>query len=188
MLSDALYIAVGCGLLLSTALALGGGAALRAICWQAPVLVPAAHKYLSIRLLGLPAFIAGTVLQAMSPIHMYTVIPFRSAPSELDLSPHALSRVTSMRIACIMQAACLAAKDSISPLFVLMCAGALNLVLDVWLVSSMGMGIGGAAVATLFSQLVQAALLALVVQRKRANLGASVHISGFFLRWFHPLS
>ncbi|KAL1525341.1 hypothetical protein AB1Y20_020201 [Prymnesium parvum] len=131
VLSDALYVALACGLLLATALSLGGVPALSSICKHTPVLVPAANKYLSIRLLGMPAFIAGMVLQA----------------------------------------ACLAAKDSTSPLVVLVVAGALNLVLDLWLVNGMGLGIGGAAIATLFSQLVQVALLAVVVQRKRAALG-----------------
>ena len=134
VLSDALYIGIGCGLLLAISLALGGNAALRAICWQAPAVVPAAQKYLSIRLLGLPAFIAGTVLQA----------------------------------------ACLAAKDSKTPLLVLTVAAILNLGLDLWLVNMVGLGIGGAAIATLISQLVQVFLLAIAVQRKRpAVLGSS---------------
>ena len=91
-------------------------------------MVPAAQKYLSIRLLGLPAFIAGTVLQA----------------------------------------ACLAAKDSTTPLLILTVAGMLNLGLDLWLVNVVGLGIGGAAIATLISQLVQTLLLGIAVQRKRA--------------------
>lgn len=42
--------------------------------------------------------------------------------------------------------------------------GSLNLVLDLFLVRSCGMGIGGAALATLAAQLLQTALLAYVVQ------------------------
>lgn len=134
MLSDALYVAIACGVLLAACLATGGTAALRGICWQAPMVLPAAQRYLSIRLFGLPAFMAGTVLQA----------------------------------------ACLAAKDSTSPLLVLMFAGSLNLCLDLWLVRGVGMGIGGAAIATLASQLVQVALLAWVVQRKRRRTGVAL--------------
>ena len=44
-----------------------------------------------------------------------------------------------------------------------------NLGLDLLLVNRFGMGIGGAAIATLAAQLIQTLLLAIVVQRKRAQ-------------------
>ena len=71
----------------------------------------------------------------------------------------------------VLQAACLGAKDSLSPLLVLVASGLLNLGLDLFLVRTCGMGIGGAAVATLAAQLLQTTLLAIVVQRKRRARG-----------------
>ena len=47
-----------------------------------------------------------------------------------------------------------------------------SLFLDIYLVIGLGMGIAGAAIATLASQLVQTFMLAVVVQRKRAMAGA----------------
>ena len=70
------------------------------------------------------------------------------------------------------QAACLGAQDSLTPLCVLVASGLINLVLDLYLVSVVGMGIGGAALATVAAQLVQVLLLAIAVQRKRASIGA----------------
>lgn len=131
-LSDALWCALACGIFMTLVMAFFGRSLLVAICSSAPEVVPAAYKYLSIRLLGLPAFMAGMVLQA----------------------------------------ACLGARDSLSPLIVLVSSGLLNLVLDIYLVTKLGMGIGGAAWATLASQLLQTALLAFIVQRKRAKAGA----------------
>lgn len=55
-----------CGVFLSAVLALFGAPALRAICASAPAAVPAASRYLSVRLLGLPAFLAAMVLQVRS--------------------------------------------------------------------------------------------------------------------------
>jgi putative MATE family efflux protein len=134
VLSDALWVALGCGLGLAIALHLFGPAALAGICGSAASeSLPAATKYLGIRLLGTPAFMVTTVLQA----------------------------------------ACLGTRDSVSPLFVLLASGSLNLVLDLYLVISRGMGIGGAAIATLAAQVVQMLMLAGVVQRKRGKLGAS---------------
>ena len=69
----------------------------------------------------------------------------------------------------VLQAACLGAKDPISPLLVLVTCGALNFVLDVFLVKTLAMGIGGAAIATLAAQLLQVLLPAIVVQRKRSK-------------------
>ena len=131
-LSDALYCALACSTVMTLALFSFGPAALAAICASAPQVAAAATTYLNIRLLGLPAFMAGMVLQA----------------------------------------ACLGAKDSISPLVVLVTCGLLNLGLDLYLVNVVGMGIGGAAIATLASQVVQALMLAFVVQRKRRAAGA----------------
>jgi Na+-driven multidrug efflux pump len=126
-LSDALYVALLCGLGVSVFIACLGPATLQLICASALEVVPAATRYLRIRMFGYPAFLVGLVLQA----------------------------------------ACLGAKDSLSPLLVLLVCGALNLGLDLVLVRSCGMGIGGAAIATLAAQLLQTALLAYVVQRKK---------------------
>ena len=87
VLSDALWVALGCGIVMTALMATFGGNALLAICSNALSIVPAASKYLYIRLLGLPAFMTGMVLQA----------------------------------------ACLGAKDSVSPLIVLVSSGLLNL-------------------------------------------------------------
>lgn len=130
-LSDALWCAVACGIFMTIIMAVFGQAALVRICASAPAVVPAASTYLRIRLFGLPAFMAGLVLQA----------------------------------------ACLGARDSRSPFLVLVTSGLVNLVLDVYLVNVLHMGIGGAAIATLVAQLLQTALLAYVVQRKRAAAG-----------------
>ena len=134
VLSDALWVALACGAGLAVALHLFGPAGLAGICGSAASeSLPAARKYLSIRLLGTPAFMVSTVLQA----------------------------------------ACLGSRDSVSPLCVLLVSGTLNLVLDLHLVIGRGMGIGGAAIATLVAQLAQMLMLTAVVQRKRARLGAS---------------
>ena len=101
-LSDALYCALACALFMTSLLMATGPAALSAICASAPQVAAAATTYLNIRLLGLPAFMAGMVLQA----------------------------------------ACLGAKDSFSPLIVLVTCGLLNLGLDLYLVNVVGMGIG----------------------------------------------
>jgi len=53
------------------------------------------------------------------------------------------------------QAACLGAKDATTPLLVLGLSALVNLGLDLYLVKVVGMGIGGAAIATLVAQLVQ---------------------------------
>ena len=90
-LSDALYVAVLCGVAVSALIGLFGPAALQLICASALEVVPAATRYLRIRVLGLPAFMVGMVLQA----------------------------------------ACLGAKDSLSPLLVLLaCADAVPIVDD----------------------------------------------------------
>ena len=47
-----------------------------------------------------------------------------------------------------------------------------SLFLDIYLVMNLGMGIAGAAIATVAAQLVQTFLLAIVVQRKRAKANA----------------
>ena len=159
VLSDALWVALACGVGLGVALHLFGPAALAAICGRsASESLPAATKYLSIRLLGTPAFMVTTVLQA----------------------------------------ACLGSRDSLSPLFVLLASGSLNLVLDLHLVIGRGMGIGGAAIATLAAQIVQMLILAFVVQRKRTSLGVgggrllisgapTLRRTGDFLRFAGPI-
>ena len=63
VLSDALWCGLFCGAAVALVLATSGGAALVAICRNAPSVVPAAASYLHLRLLGLPFFMSGTVLQ-----------------------------------------------------------------------------------------------------------------------------
>ena len=86
-LSDALWCALACGIGMTLLMATFGRSALVAICsGGASAVVPAANSYLKIRLLGLPAFMCGMVLQA----------------------------------------ACLGARDSISPLLVLVASAAIK--------------------------------------------------------------
>jgi Na+-driven multidrug efflux pump len=128
-LSDALWCALACGTLLTVLVGWLGPGALASICGtSAAEVVPAATSYLRVRMLGLPAFMAGMV----------------------------------------MQAACFGARDPVSPLLVLLTCGGLNLFLDIYFVKTLAMGIQGAGLATLIAQLLQTALLAFVVQRKRA--------------------
>ena len=63
-------------------------------------------------------------------------------------------------------AACLATRDSVTPLVVVAAGGALNLGLDVLLVSVLGYGISGAAWATFASEVACAAAALLAVTRK----------------------
>jgi hypothetical protein len=85
-LSDALYTAVACGVLMTLLMAWCGRATLVAICSSALEVVPAANRYLSIRLLGLPAFMAGTVLQAACLGARDSISPRRHAQTERPTS------------------------------------------------------------------------------------------------------
>ena len=129
-LSDALYVALACSVVLVAGLHFFSGGALAQICAQAPAALPGAKQYLSIRQLGVPAFMAAMVLQG----------------------------------------ACTGAKDAASPFIAILGGGLLNLSLDLVLVLGCGMGIAGAAFATVVSQMVQLVVLAYIVQRKRDRL------------------
>ncbi len=59
--------------------------------------------------------------------------------------------------------------DSTRPLYYLMFCCALNTVLDLYMVRSLGMGIAGAAIATIISQFVSAILVFLMLIRSRAS-------------------
>ena len=68
----------------------------------------------------------------------------------------------------ICTAACLATKDSVAPLLVILAAGALNLAGDILLVSFLGLGIQGAAWATLASEVTAGlAMLAYMAKKLR---------------------
>ena len=70
--------------------------------------------------------------------------------------------------ACVLEAACVGAKDATTPLLSVAFGGVLNLGLDLLLVCRLGYGIGGAAIATLTAQVATLAVLAVSVRRKRA--------------------
>lgn len=61
-----------------------------------------------------------------------------------------------MLLSMVAQSALLGAKDSVTPLLVTLGAGFINLVLDMGLVSVGGMGIAGAALATVVAEIVGA--------------------------------
>lgn len=86
---------------------------------------------------------------------------------------HALLTVPFSR-----QAACLGAKDPKTPLLALGCSALVNLLLDVYLVRVVGMGIGGAALATLAAQVVQACMLGVSVGNKRVAALTKVPATG----------
>ena len=108
----------------------------------------------------------------VSPAYTYVRIRALGAPAAL------LVRVGT--------ATCLALKDPLSPLLAVAMGGALNLALDVLLVSKLGRGIGGAAWATVASEAVCAVLVLRAVVFKlapRAQLGSeTTHVEQQRLR------
>ena len=108
----------------------------------------------------------------VSPAYTYVRIRALGAPAAL------LVRVGT--------ATCLALKDPLSPLLAVAMGGALNLVLDVLLVSKLGRGIGGAAWATVASEAICAVLVLRAVVFKlapRAQLGSeTTHVEQQRLR------
>ena len=69
-------------------------------------------------------------------------------------------------LARVSTATCIAAKDSLTPLYAVGASGLLNLILDVVLVSMLHCGIGGAAWATVVSEAVCAAIVIRAVRSK----------------------
>ena len=63
----------------------------------------------------------------------------------------ALSMPTSLLLG-VVQAACLGAKDSVTPLIAIVYSTIVNVVGDFVLVNRLGMGLRGAAIATTFAQ------------------------------------
>tara|TARA_B110001452_G_scaffold262019_1_gene261493 strand:- start:714 stop:2333 length:1620 start_codon:yes stop_codon:yes gene_type:complete len=78
--------------------------------------------------------------------------------------------VPALMTSTVLQGACTGSKDATTPFIAILLGGLLNLALDVWLVLGRGMGIAGAAVATVVSQVVQVLVLAVIVRRKRRRL------------------
>jgi len=78
--------------------------------------------------------------------------------------------VPALMTATVLQGACTGMKDATTPFIAIVLGGLLNLALDLWLVLGCGMGIAGAASATVVSQVVQVLVLAVIVKRKRSRL------------------
>lgn len=71
--------------------------------------------------------------------------------------------------AMVLQAACLGARDSATPLGVVLVASAVNALGDWWSVCRMGMGIFGAAAATASAEMVSMVLLGVVVWKAQGE-------------------
>ncbi|CAM9193534.1 unnamed protein product [Chrysoparadoxa australica] len=69
----------------------------------------------------------------------------------------------------VMQSACLASKDSFSPLLVVLAAALLNGIGDYFSVCRWGQGIGGAATATALAEVLSSSLLTYVVLKKQGK-------------------
>ena len=63
--------------------------------------------------------------------------------------------VPALMTATVLQGACTGMKDATTPFIAIVLGGLLNLALDLWLVLGCGMGIAGAASATVVSQAAQ---------------------------------
>ena len=71
--------------------------------------------------------------------------------------------------AMVLQAACLGARDSFTPLGVVLVASAVNALGDWWSVCRMNMGVVGAAAATSSAELVSMVLLGTAVWRAQGE-------------------
>lgn len=80
-------------------------------------------------------------------------------------------------VSMVSQSALQASKDPLSPLLAVAGGGILNLVLDVVACIYLRMGIVGAAIATLASQVVQCALLVLALYRRQRKLSPESPVS-----------
>lgn len=102
----------------------------------------------------LARYTAARSAAVVGPAYTYVRVRALGAPAAL------LARVST--------ATCLASKDPQTPLLAVAASGALNLILDLILVSVFGLGIGGAAWATVVSEV---ACAAFVLRAVRAKLG-----------------
>lgn len=99
-----------------------------------------------------------------------------------EMMPHALVYLRIRAVAspavmvmCVCQGACLGQQDAWTPLRIFLMAGMFNLVSDVCLILHMGMGIAGAAVATVAAQYL-GALIFLRVLYKRGQKAEGVPV------------
>lgn len=128
VVSHALAIALGAGILVMLVIEIAGKSMLAAtIGADGPLLIPVALKYTNIRALGAPFVLVGMVAQS----------------------------------------SLLGAKDSVTPLLVTLGAGAINLILDMTLVSFGKCGIAGAAAATVVAEMVGTVVLLRALKRSQ---------------------
>ena len=146
------------GLLLAAATLLSAATLSRFYCGgNAAVLAPLCARYVGIRALGLPAVVVASVAQAAT--HQLTLAPAPALALALAL---ALTLTPS-----VVQAVLVGMKDTKTPMLAVAVAACLNLVGDFVLVSRMGLGLAGAAWATIASQICAAALLLRVLARRK---------------------
>ena len=146
------------GLLLAAATLLSAATLSRFYCGgNAAVLAPLCARYVGIRALGLPAVVVASVAQAAT--HQLT--PALTLALALALAL-ALTLTPS-----VVQAVLVGMKDTRTPMLAVAVAACLNLVGDFVLVSRMGLGLAGAAWATIASQICTAALLLRVLARRK---------------------
>ncbi|KAI7838915.1 hypothetical protein COHA_007321 [Chlorella ohadii] len=105
----------------------------------------------------------GTAPELMQPAWEYLAFRALAAPAVLIMS--------------VSQGACLGQQDAWTPFSVLAAAGLLNAVGDVYLISQVGMGVAGAAIATAGAQYLGAAFFIWHLWRKGRSPG------GVRLRW-----
>mmetsp|Transcript_5948 Transcript_5948/g.12195 ORF Transcript_5948/g.12195 Transcript_5948/m.12195 type:complete len:578 (+) Transcript_5948:109-1842(+) len=131
--------------------------------------------------IGLMLFLLGV---ARPLIALYIGPEAAASPGLLD-SAHeyvkirALSMPTSL-LGGVLQAALLGAKDSVTPLVSILYSTIVNVSGDYLLVSKLGMGLKGAAIATLLAQLVGTAAMIGPARRRLLSKGSSL---GLLPRW-----
>lgn len=134
-----------------------------------PQVLAAATEYTVIRALGFPAALLTMVLQ----VHAAARSPRpRRSPHRHQPCPHAPTPAHPV-FSCVLplQAAFLATKDAFSPLIAVPLAAVTNLVLDLFLVGTLGLGTAGAAWGTTASLYVNGVTLLLMWRAKAATLG-----------------
>jgi len=105
--------------------------------------------------------ILGVTVGAVLCLTAPAVVPWVIGAASTDTVPFALQYVTVRAIGVpfamvlsIAQAAAIGAKESVAPLAAVIMQSLLNVVLDWWMVGPLGMGVAGAAWATILSQVV----------------------------------
>lgn len=85
----------------------------------------------------------------------------------------------AVMVMCVSQGACLGQQDAWTPLKMFLAAGAVNLVGDVYLILFAGMGIAGAAWATMVAQYLGACFFLVVLHRRGQKDGVPLRWRGF---------